>query len=174
MNIYAARKYVSPRTRPLTFDEQETRRLSYALKDWTADTFTEDAFTAAHEMAKLITAPCWLIPVPSSTGSTAANRKLADAILYYQPAAKIRDVLTRSAPVPSSCHRHRAALGPLLVTAHNIRRKPGLWISMREGERLYFVDNTATSGNTLAACRLAIGTGDGLVFSDARLPLFTL
>jgi len=173
MNIYAARKYVSPRTRPLTLDEQEIRRLSYALKDWTTDHFTEDTFTAAYEMAQLITAPCWLVPVPSSTGSTTANRKLAEAIIYYLPTARIRDVLTRSAPVTSSCHRHRAALGPLLVTAHNIRRKPGLWISMREGERLYFVDNTATSGNTLAACRLAIGTGDGLVFSDARLPLFT-
>jgi hypothetical protein len=174
VNIYAARKYVSPRTRPLTPDEQETRRLSYALKDWTSDHFTEDAFTAAHEMAQLITAPCWLIPVPSSTGSTTANRKLAEAISYYMPAAKIRDVLTRCAPVPSSCHRHRARKGPLPVADHNIRRKPGKWIPMREGERLYFVDNTATSGNTLAACRLAIGTGDGLVFSDAGMPLYRL
>lgn len=173
MNIHAARKYVSPRTRPLTLEEQETRRLSYSLKDWTTDHFTEDAFTAAYEMAKLITAPCWLVPVPSSTGSTAANRKLAEVILYYMPTAKIRDVLTRSAPVQSSCHRHRASKGPLPVTSHNITRKPDKWIPMREGERLYFVDNTTTSGNTLAACRLAIGTGDGLVFSDASLPLFT-
>jgi hypothetical protein len=45
---------------------------------------------------------------------------------------------------------------------------------MREGDRLYFADNTATSGNTLAACRLAIGTGDGLVFSDAGMPLYRL
>ena len=173
MKIHAARLYVSPRTRPLTMDEQETRRLSYALKDWTTDYFTEAAFTAAYEMAQLITAPCWLIPVPSSTGSTAANRKLAEAILYYLPTAKIRDVLTRSAPVPSSCHRHRTRKGPLPVANHRITRKPGKWIPMREGERLYFVDNTTTSGNTLTACRLAIGTGDGLVFSDARLPLFT-
>ena len=64
MNIHAARLYVSPRTRPLTMEEQETRRLSYALKDWTTDYFTEAAFTAAYEMAQLITAPCWLIPVP--------------------------------------------------------------------------------------------------------------
>ena len=173
MNIHAARLYVSPRTRPLTMDEQETRRLSYALKDWTTDYFTEAAFTAAYEMAQLITAPCWLIPVPSSTGSTAANRKLAEAILYYLPTAKIRDVLTRSAPVPSSCHRHRNRKGPLPVADHRITRKPGKWIPMREGERLYFVDNTTTSGNTLTACRFAIGTGEGLVFSDARLPLFT-
>ncbi|HMP78651.1 MAG TPA: hypothetical protein PKD54_04315 [Pirellulaceae bacterium] len=173
MNIHAARKYVSPRTRPLTPDEQETRRLSYSLKDWTSDHFTEDAFTAAHEMAQLITAPCWLVPVPSSIGSTAANRKLAEAIVYYLPTAKIMDILTRAAPVASSCQRHRTAKGPLAVADHHIRRKPGKWIPMHEGERLYFVDNTTTSGNTLAACRLAIGTGDGLVFSDARLPLFT-
>lgn len=173
MNITAARKYVSPRTRPLTFEETETRRLSYALKDWTAASFPADVQTAAREMARLIITPAILVPVPSSQGSTAANRKLAEAIAHLAPSVKIADVLTRAAPVESSCKRHRRNAGPLPVEEHHITRKPGKWISLREGERLYFVDNTTTSGNTLAACRTAIGAGEGLVFSDAGMPLFT-
>lgn len=170
MQIHAARKYVSPRSRALTPDEQETRRLSYSLKDWTTEHFTADAYTAAFEMAKLITAPAILVPVPSSNGSTAANRKLAEAVVYYMPAARIMDILTRTEPVPSSCVRHRAKQGPLSVEAHHITRKPGKWIPMHEGERLFFVDNTTTSGNTLRACYAAIGAGEALVFSDAGMP----
>jgi hypothetical protein len=173
MQIHAARKYVSPRTRPLTLEEKETRRLSYALKDWTAPTFADDVKTAAREMARLILSPCILVPVPSSQASTAANRKLAEAIAHLVPSAKVADVLTRAAPVESSCNRHRRNAGPLPVADHHITRKPNKWLSMRPDTRLYFVDNTSTSGNTLAACRAAIGAGEGLVFSDAGLPLFT-
>ena len=36
MKILAARHYVSPRTRALTPEEQETRRLAYAIKDTAA------------------------------------------------------------------------------------------------------------------------------------------
>ncbi len=167
MNIHAARQYVSSRTRALTEEEQETRRLSYALKDTTTEHFTEDAFTAAHEMAKLIIGPCILVPVPDSKGSTAANRKLAEAIAYYAPFVIIKDVLTRTRPVESSCIRHKRNAGPLTIQQHNITRKRGKWMPMKKGDRLYFVDNVTTSGNTLAACRLAIGAGEGLVYSDA-------
>ena len=31
----------------------------------------------------------------------------------------------------------------------------------------YFVDNVATSGATLDACRAALGFGDGIVWADA-------
>jgi len=124
-------------------------------------------------MAREVSAPCLLVPVPNSQGSTTANRKLAESIAHRLRAARVVDILTRSAPVESSCKRHRRNAGPLAVEAHHITRKPGKWISLRHGERLYFVDNTATSGNTLAACRAAIGAGEGLVFSDAGLPLFT-
>lgn len=116
MNIHAARLYVSPRTRPLTVEEKETRRLSYALKDWTAPGFSRDVDTAAREMARLIRGPCHLVPVPSSTGSTAANRALCRAIAFWVTGAKVRDgFLIRTRPVPSSCHRHRASAGGLPV-----------------------------------------------------------
>jgi hypothetical protein len=31
----------------------------------------------------------------------------------------------------------------------------------------YFVDNMATTGTTLLACRLALGFGEGIVWADA-------
>ena len=65
MKILVARRYVSPRTRPLNAEEQETRRLAYALK--TAD--PEAVQIAAVDMARLIDGPCWLVPVPTSRGS---------------------------------------------------------------------------------------------------------
>ena len=37
MNTIAAHKYVSPRSRPLTPEESEVRRIAYALKVPTAD-----------------------------------------------------------------------------------------------------------------------------------------
>ena len=68
MNILAARRYVSPRTRALSLEEQETRRLAYAIKSTSSPSVDFD--TAAREMAALITGPCWLVPIPSSTGSS--------------------------------------------------------------------------------------------------------
>ena len=78
MNILAPRNYRSPRFGALTPEEHETRRIAYAIKhpgaDWT------DYDTAGREMAALIAGPCWLIPIPDSTGNTDANAKLAHAI----------------------------------------------------------------------------------------------
>ena len=65
MRTRAARLYVSPRTRPLTAEEQEVRRIAYALK--TAE--PEAVAIAAREMARLIDGACWLVPVPTSRGS---------------------------------------------------------------------------------------------------------
>ena len=39
------------------------------------------------------------------------------------------------------------------------------------GTAYYFIDNVATTGATLAACRAALGFGDGIVFADAGRPL---
>jgi len=62
MNIIAARLYISPRTRALTAEEAETRRLSYAIKDRRSS--TADFATAGLEMARLISGPCWLVTHP--------------------------------------------------------------------------------------------------------------
>ena len=60
----AARRYVSPRTRPLNQFERETRGLSYMLKD---PACPEAALQiAAAEMAALVWGPCR----PSANAST--------------------------------------------------------------------------------------------------------
>lgn len=159
MRTRAARLYVSPRTRPLTTEEQETRRIAYALK--TAD--PEAVAVAAVEMARLIDGPCWLVPVPTSRGSIAPNLALCLEIRKHAPGARIAPHLYRRAPVESSCSRHRRAAGPIPVDAHGFtRRGPPL-----TARPLYFVDNVTTSGNTLEAARRAFGFGEGLVYADA-------
>lgn len=171
MIIHAARQYVSPRTRPLTWAEQETRRLSYALKDWTRADFPAAVAIAAAEMANLIEGPCYLVPVPSSKCTVEANALLCDAIAGLMAGARVRrTILRRIAPVESSCNRHKRGAGAVPVAEHGFIREETRWL---DAIPLYFVDNTTTSGNTLAAARAAFGFGDALVFSDAGLPLFT-
>ena len=162
----AARRYVSPRTRPLTLDEAQTRALAYLLKDRDCD--ADMIAAAAHEMARLIDGEyCNLIPVPDHTGSTEANARLACAIAYCTPHAEVFDALTRSAATESACERHRKRLPPLKPEDHCIlRRTGGPLLPLR---KTYFVDNVLTSGNTVEACRLAfMGMGAGLVYADAH------
>ena len=120
MKILAARKYHSPRHGPLTADDTETRRLSYAIKapaaDWT------DYDTTGREMAALISGPCWLVPIPDSTGNTDANAKLAHAIARYTPGAQIVRALRRTRPIESQCARHKHALGPIPPDQHHLTR----------------------------------------------------
>jgi hypothetical protein len=164
MKIHAARKYVSPRSRPLTPEEHETRYISYELKAPREWDFNHVTNIAAEEMSALINGPCTLIPIPSSTGSTEANRRLANQIALRTPQARVVDCLRRTQPVESSCDRHKAKRGSLPVDQHHMERNPKKWI---DPARIFFVDNTTTSGNTLRAAYQAIGRGEGLVFSDA-------
>ena len=132
----AARLYVSPRSRPLNQFEMDTRGLSYLLKD--ADCPEAPLHMAAREMAALVWGPCNLIPAPSHTGDTSANLRLARAIAgYVAGGATVFDILTRSAPAPSACDRHRAGLPPLTEAEHNITRRPGKPIPCRPS---YIVD----------------------------------
>lgn len=159
MRTRAARLYVSPRTRPLTAEEQEVRRIAYALK--VAEPAAVEV--AARELARLIDGPCWLVPVPTSRGSIAPNLALALEVAKHVPGARVAPHLYRRAPVESSCSRHRRAAGPIPVDAHGFtRRGPPL-----TARPLYFVDNVTTSGNTLEAARRAFGFGEGLVYADA-------
>ncbi|HPS08877.1 MAG TPA: hypothetical protein PLG22_15210 [Kiritimatiellia bacterium] len=159
----AARRYVSPRTRPLNDYERETRALSYMLKE--ADCPEAALQIAAAEMAALVWGPCNLIPAPDHTGDTAANRRLAKAIAaHVKGGAEVHDILTRTEPAPSSCDRHRTKGAPVSVAEHHIARKDGKPIPCR---RTFIVDNVITSGNTIRACSEALGFGSGLVFGDA-------
>ena len=159
----AARRYVSPRTRPLNQFERETRGLSYMLKD---PACPEAALqVAAAEMAALVWGPCNLIPAPDHTGDTAANRRLAKAIAaHVKGGAEVHDILTRTAPAPSSCDRHRTKGAPVSVEEHHITRRDGKPIPCR---RTFIVDNVLVGGNTIRACFNALGFGTGLVFGDA-------
>jgi hypothetical protein len=159
----SARLYVSPRTRPLNAYEMETRRMAYQLKE--RDCPEGVLLQAASAMGTLVSGPCNLIPVPGHTGSTAANARLSRAIAgYVTGGAFIYDILGRRAPVASACVRHRTGQPPLSVADHGIIRTSSHLIPCRP---TYLVDNVVTSGRTLAACRLALGFGTGLVFADA-------
>jgi hypothetical protein len=161
MNILATRRYPTPRDGQLSLEQAETRRLAYAIKhpgaDWT------DYDTAGREMAALITGPCWLVPIPDSTGNTDANAKLAHAIARYTPGAQVVKAIYRTQPIQSQCARHKLALGPIPPDQHHLARTRKT-LTLRQ---TYFVDNVTTSGHTLEAARAALGFGAGLVFADA-------
>ena len=158
--ILAARRYVSPRSRPITPEEAETRRIAYALKRG------EETGIAAREMAGLLPVDLptlTLVPVPSSTGSIEANLILARAIAAeYGPQAHVAAALRRVVPVESSCARRRRGLPGLTAADHKFARVGG-WFALP----VFLVDNVTTSGATLAAAHAAIGFGTGLVFADA-------
>jgi hypothetical protein len=158
--ILAARRYVSPRSRPITPDESETRRIAYALKRGV------ETGIAAREMAELLPPDLptlTLVPIPASTGSVEANLILAHAIAAtYGPQARVVSALNRVVRVESSCARRRRGLPGLAASDHKFVRVGG-WFALP----LFIVDNVATTGATLAAARHALGFGTGLVFADA-------
>ena len=159
----AARRYVSPRTRPLNEYERETRGLSYMLKDPACPAAAVQV--AAIEMAALVWGPCHLIPAPDHTGDTSANRRLAHAIAaHVKGGAEVHDILTRTEPAPSACDRHRTKGAPISVEEHHISRRDCKPIPCR---RTFIVDNVLVGGNTIRACFNALGFGTGLVFGDA-------
>jgi hypothetical protein len=174
MNIIAAHKYISPRARPLTTDEAETRRIAYALKIPTA----EACETAARDLAPLLDAAeppgthIVLMPVPASTGDINANRQLANELAaevhrrYPERRVQIKITVGRMHPVESSCARRLRHLDGLTEAAHVMVRLAGPLTAT--ATVYYFVDNMATTGTTLAACRHALGFGDAVVWADAE------
>jgi predicted amidophosphoribosyltransferase len=165
----SARRYISPRTRPLTSEEAHVRALAYMLKDQNCDQDLIEA--AAREMAKLIEGERgYLIPVPSHTRNTTANCRLARAIAFCTGGKfEVRDMLDREEPTESACERHRNKLPPLDPNAHMISVHRPAKLILTGTEKIYFVDNVITSGNTIEACRRAmLGLGTGLVYADAH------
>ena len=156
--LYAA-KYVSPRARPLAPEEAAIRATAYALKRPDAQAIAE----AASAMAALIGGPCWLVPVPTSSGNLIPNLTLARAIAERVPGARVKCAVTRVRPVESSCRRRLRGLLGILAADHAIVRIAG----PMEPHPAYFVDNVITTGATIAACRRALGWGTGLVYADA-------
>jgi hypothetical protein len=167
ITILAARTYVSPRRRPLTADEQETRRIAYALKNPDAH---RDIVLAAAEMAALLppNLPILsLVPLPASCGCKKANLALSQAIsAAYSQAhgtqARVVEAIERMVPVESSCLRRRRGLPGLRSADHQFMRVRG-WLPMP----VYLVDNVASTGATIEAAVRVIGFGVGLVWALA-------
>jgi hypothetical protein len=158
--VHYATRYVSPRSRPLTEDEKLIRQVAYDLKIPTPAAIA----VAAPLMAALLERePCWLIPVPSSSGGTDANMALCRAIKFLIPEARIVVGIRRTHPVESSCVRRRRGLLGLSVVQHAFVRCCGPLLNLP----VWFVDNVVTTGATLRAAHLAFGTGGGIVFADA-------
>jgi len=158
-------RFVANATRPMTEDEKAVRFNAYALKspECPAGILRE----CAYGMGTEIQGDCILIPVPDHTGDTRANLRLCQAIRNDPPegfSVDVRDILTRSQIVPSTCERHKARRGPLPVEAHCITVREHRPFPLK---RVYFVDNVITSGNTIEACAQALGFGTGLVYADA-------
>ena len=172
MNIIASHKYVSPRARPLTPEEAEVRRIAYALKVPTV----EACETAARDLAPLVDAAeapvttIVLMPVPASTGSIDANRQFANELAaeihrrYPDRRVQVKTTVGRKHPVESSCVRRRRGEAGLQIDQHALIRVAGPLTAT--GTAYYFIDNMATTGATLAACRSALGFGDGIVWAD--------
>jgi hypothetical protein len=153
-------RYVSPRTRALTLEESSIRRIAYGLKIPTPEAIQ----TAAPCMAELLDdGPCWLIPIPASSGSTEANLALCHAIRKFHLKARVVIGIRRSHPVDSSCVQRRRGLMGLTIKQHAFQRccPPLLRLPV------WFVDNVVTTGTTLQAAHHAFGTGYGLVYADA-------
>ncbi len=175
-NILSARRYVSPRGHRLSPEEAEARQIAYDLKIPTA----EACHAAARELAPLVEADLpadtalVLMPVPTSTGSTAPNQRFAEALAAAlrrrNPArtVRIQCTVTRKHPVESSCTRRLRGGRGLPADQHAIIKVPGTRLDPRAAH--YFIDNMATTGTTLFACRAALGHGNAIVYADKHRP----
>jgi hypothetical protein len=152
-------KYVPIGYRTPSPEELGIRRIAQDLK-----VPTEEAIAiAAPAMAALIDGPCWLVPVPASTGSLIANLALAHAVADLVPGGRVKCAVGRAHAVESCSHRRLRGLPGLTVHQHAIIRTA----DPMQPWPVYFVDNVITTGTTIAACRRALGWGTGLAYADA-------
>ena len=161
--IRNAARYVPSAWRRMSPDDELVRRTAWELKVPTAEAL---AIAAPMMAALLDPEPCWLIPVPASSGSVEANLALACAMRRLIPGARVVVGIRRRHPVESSCIRRRRGLIGLSVREHAFVRCVGPLFRLP----VWFVDNVATTGTTIKAAHLAFGTGDGLVYADASSP----
>lgn len=152
-------KYVVLGYRTPSPDEHVVRRTTRDLKVPTRDAIE----IAAPAMAALIDGPCWLVPVPASSGDVIANLTLAHAIAAFVIGARVKCAVRRTRSVESSYERRVRGLPGLSVEEHAIVRTAG----PMEMLPVYFIDNVVTTGTTIAACRRALGWGTGLTYADA-------
>jgi hypothetical protein len=163
-------KYVPIAYRPPSPEEIIVRRTAWDLKIPT----TAAIRLAAPLMAALIDGPCWLVPVPASSGNLMPSLILARAIAELVLGARVKCAVRRAHPVESSASRRMHGCLGLTVDEHAIIRTAGPMQPLP----VYFVDNVITTGTTIAACRRALGWGIPLAYADAStrpvLPRFKI
>jgi hypothetical protein len=152
-------KYVPIGCRTPSPEETTARRIAQDLKVPIA----QAVYRAATEMASLIDGPCWLVPVPASSGSLVSNLALARTIADLVPDARVKCAVGRAHRVESSSLRRMRGIPGLTIEEHAIVRTVGPILF----SPVYFVDNVITTGTTIAACRRALGWGNGLAYADA-------
>jgi hypothetical protein len=165
--ILSAHRFV-PSCAPNRSPEDVIHRLnSYAIKNPACPQAVIEE--CAIDMAALIVKErCILVPVPDHNGVATVNVRLAEAIALHARCSRVEvhNILTRAQPVLSSCALHRQGLPTLRPADHRIVTRTHQPFHLAP---IYFVDNVATSGNTLAACAAALfGFGTGIVYADAR------
>lgn len=113
---------------------------------------------AAKRMAPLVPPGADLIPIPSSSGSTDANRVLADAIAARATemgtACRVVDALTGDAR-DSSLKKKRAGEPSLLARQMRTRASPGRH-ALLGSTRVLLIDNVIATGATARAAAQAL------------------
>jgi hypothetical protein len=152
-------KYVVLGYRTPNLEEIAVRQITRDLKIPTRHAIDR----AAPPMAALIDGPCWLVPVPASTGDVTANLALANAVAALVFGARVKCAVARIRPVQSSYERRKRGLHGLTIEEHRIVRTADPLDLLP----VFFIDNVITTGTTIAACRRALGWGTGLTYADA-------
>jgi hypothetical protein len=146
------------RTERLTPQRRRERNIARKLKSRNPAAIA----AAAVAMAPLIDDNAVLVPLPSSSGSTAANETLARAIAELAPGAQVADILGRRAPVESSTERRRRNRRGLRPEEHLVELRS----AVPDGS-IYFVDNVVTTGATAEAGHQVVGRGIVLAYAKA-------
>jgi hypothetical protein len=145
-------------------EQEHVRDIANRLKSADVDAITE----AADEMAQRLPANTILVPIPDHTGSSRANRALADAIAG-RTGAPVFDVLARTTPVESSTDRRRA--GGVGLTADEHAASLSVTGQLPLDKRIVLVDNVETTGATAEGARRALGRdADLIVYAQAPVP----
>jgi hypothetical protein len=155
--VVAARIY-PPRTTPRTPARRFVARIANALKvpeAWAVE-------VAARALAPLVPAGVVLVPVPGSSGSSRASRRLAREIGRLR-GLRVLDGLVR-VPGASSLARRRRGL-PGLGPDRIVHR----WRGARPRAPVWLVDNVASTGATALSAARALGRPATLLVY-ARVP----
>ncbi len=118
---------------------------------------------AAGAMAPLLPPGSTLVPVPSSSGSTRANLRLAEAIASLVPGTHVVDGLDREAS-ESQYRRRKRGEAALRADAMRVR-----WVGGALRDPVVLIDNVLSTGATAKAAERALGRDTlALVWADAR------